>query len=108
MQQMVKELTARVEQISACQPTDALWQAAVKRGTLTAEGAWPYLTWSAKDSQLQTSSRAPLTMQCLLLKHPQHLQELLLVVKFQACAHRRKSWHGFCKWGCEQTTFGLS
>lgn len=34
--------------------------------------------------------------------------ELLLVVKFQASVHRRKSWHGFCKCGCEQTIFGLS
>eukprot|EP00435_Cladocopium_sp_Y103_P001651 s4865_g1.t1 len=87
MQTLVKELQARVEQLAQCPPTDALWKAALERGTITKEGAWNYLTWNVKEAALQTSSQPPMPMS-RLQKQLQHLQELVMdadnVQKFQS------------------------
>ena len=56
---MLKELQARVDQIAACTPTDPLWTAAVQKGTLNADGSWPYQTWSHQEKKLIVAKKPP-------------------------------------------------
>eukprot|EP00435_Cladocopium_sp_Y103_P022243 s4358_g5.t1 len=76
LQYMITELQARIQQLAMLKPEDQLWQAAVSKGTILADGSWPYLQWSHADQMMKKSDKPPLAMQ-RLLKHLTNLQEQL-------------------------------
>ena len=76
LQGLIKELAQRVTKLSQSKAGDQLWDMAVQRGTLRADGSWPYQKWQPEEQKLVAAARPPLSM-TRLLKALQYLEELL-------------------------------
>lgn len=75
-QGLIKELNQRVHKLSGSKQGEMLWDTAIQKGTLRADGSWPYQRWNPQTQQLEESPRPPLSM-TRLQKELQYLEELL-------------------------------
>ena len=63
---LIKELAQRVTKLSQSKAGEQLWDTAVQRGTLRADGSWPYQKWHPEEQKLIEAARPPLSMTRLL------------------------------------------
>ena len=87
----LKELHKRARQIANSKPGEELWDTAVRKGTIQADGSWMYQRWAPDSQQLVTAAKAPLPMP-RMLKLLETMETLLQdnshIVRFHSLRHQ--------------------